>query len=117
MDYSSKENINPADRKIINEGKMVPNLRLQKPIRDSASPVDNSSYSSRMKKRNQVHRSLDLCLTKCSVNTPRIIKANHGIITPIYPSPPTTRKAIPQNGILIKNRKVSRNIFLDQFPM
>ena len=113
MDYSSKENLIPKNK----EGPVIPNLRLRNTGLDSMSPVNYSSYSSRVKKRNQVHRSLDLCKIRCSIKTPSIIKGNHDIVPPLHPLPTTTRKRNLESCVLIKNRNVSRNIFLDQLPL
>jgi hypothetical protein len=80
--------------------------------RNSTSPC----LSSRMKRRIQVHKSLEFSLTKCYM-TSKVIKASHSIITPVFQSPPVVRKNIPGRGVILNNRKVSGNIFLDAFPL
>lgn len=113
MDSSAKENFHSDQVKKVLESRLVPSLNL-KGKRDSMSPVEQVSYSSRMKKRSQFHRSLDFTLTKCAMETPKIIKAIHEVVPIASPSIPN-RKV--HNAILSqKQRKISKNIFLDQFP-
>ena len=117
MNSSTKENLYPEELKKDSDTKRVPNLKLYQSTRESLSPVENISYSSRMKRRTQFHRSIDFTITKCAILPCKIIKVNHELIVGISPSPPTRRKNTCTDSVLIKNRTVSRNIFLDQFPI
>ena len=117
MDFKGKENLSPNEISNAMDIRLIPTLQLYKSLRESMSPVNNSSLSSRAKRINQIHKSLDFSLTKCAMFGPKFIKADHAIATNIYPSPPTTRKNKVGNSITIKNRDVSKNIFLDVFPL
>ena len=115
MDYSNKENIPTSNNKIFEQQSIVPNLNLKISERNSLSP-GNLSYSSRMKKRSQNDRTLDLCVFKCKNITPKVLKANHNIVPILTYSQTISRKKPGPQGILINNRKVSKNIFLDKVP-
>ena len=97
--------------------KAVPTLNLYKPLRDSLSlSVENSSLSSRVKRRTQINKSLEFSHNKFLVSASKYVKASHEIGYFNPPPPLTTRRKSNNNAVVIKNRHVSRNLFLDQFP-
>ena len=96
---------------------LVPPLNLcNSPNRPEAQPA-SSSLTFRLKKRNQVHRSLDFKLTSSQILTPRVIKADHQIPTLQTPKALTCRKPGPASTITFNSRRVAKNLLLDSFPV
>ena len=106
----SENNENP-------HSKIVPPLNLCISPRVKDSKVDPTSLSNRVKKRNQVHKSLDFNLPSCQILTPRVIKADHTILSASTPKSLTSRKAGFGSIITVNNRPVAKNLFLDSFPV
>lgn len=97
--------------------KLIPPLKLCTSPRVSDSPSECSSLSYRMKRRNQVHRSLDFNLTSGQILTPRVIRADHTILPTSTPKAFTCRRAGFGSTITVNNRRVAKNLFLDSFPV
>ncbi|OMJ68453.1 hypothetical protein SteCoe_34091 [Stentor coeruleus] len=97
--------------------KLVPPLKLCSSPRVSDSPNEASSMSYRMKRRNQVHRSLDFNMMSGQILTPRVIKADHTILPTSTPKALTCRKAGFGSTVTVNNRRIAKNLFLDSFPM
>lgn len=96
---------------------LVPPLKLCESPRKCDSPVNCSSMSFRLKKRNQVQRSLDFKLSVSQILTPRVIRADHHIIAIPTPKSKTSRKQATESTITFNNRRVARNLLLDSFPV
>lgn len=116
MESPMKENL-----KIFGEirelNKVIPNLKIYNSLRESLSPTDTSSLSSRMKRRIQVQKSLDFTLTKCTMKTSKVVKATHDLNPSPTITPPIVRKTPSSSQLPVKSRPVSKNIFLDHFPL
>lgn len=96
--------------------KPVSNLKLLNTLRESLSPVNNSSLSSRMKRRSQVLKALDFNIQKVMIPACKNIKADHSIsLSPVKVSK-TARKAQNEPVIVLNNRVISKNIIFDSFP-
>jgi hypothetical protein len=96
---------------------LVPPLKLcESPKRPDPQP-SSSSLTFRLKKRNQVHKSLDFKLNSSQILTPRVIKADHQIPTLQTPKALTCRKPGSNLTITFNNRRVARNLLLDSFPV
>ena len=96
---------------------LVPPLKFTDSPKKCESPVNCSSLSFRLKKRNQVQRSLDLKLSASQILTPRVIRADHLIPTMQTPKAQTSRKHGTESTITFNNRRVARNLLLDSFPV
>lgn len=115
MNFQDKENLPiPSLRRA--PTKLITNLKTINNLRDSLSPVNNSSLSSRMKRRSQVLKALDFNLQKRMIPMCKNVKADHSIsLSPVKISK-TARK--PQNKpvLVLNNRIISKNIIFDAFP-
>lgn len=96
--------------------KQLSNLNLLTTLRESLSPINNSSLSSRMKRRSQVLKALDFNLKKMIIPACKNIKADHSIsLSPVKISK-TTRRQSKEQGIVLNNRVISKNMIFDHFP-
>jgi hypothetical protein len=114
---SSKKLPNVDENSEIFKTRVVPPLKLCNSPKVSESQAESSTLSYRMKRRNQVHRSLDFNLNTSLILTPRIIRADHNIIPSATPKANTYRKITFGSTVTVNNRKIARNLFLDYLPM
>ena len=97
--------------------KLVPPLKLCSSPKAIDTELEVTSLTYRMKKRNQVHKSLDFNLTASHLLTPKAVKADHNIMPGFTPRASTYRKISFGSTVTVNNRMVSKNIFLDSFPV
>ena len=116
MNSPDKENFSTFQGNRVTTKHLI-NLNLLSSLRESLSPVNNSSLSSRMKRRSQVLKTLDFNLEKLVVPVCKNIKADHSIsLSPVKISK-TGRRQSKVQGILLNNRVISKNIIIDHFPL
>ena len=96
---------------------LVPPLKLCDSPKKLESQPTCSSLTSRLKKRTQIHTSIDFKLASSQILTPRVIKANHQILTLQSPKALTCRKPGLNSTIICNNRRMARNLLLDSFPV
>ena len=115
--FKSKKNMFRIDEnnEILNK-KLVPPLKLCESPKISDKTIECSSLTFRLKRRNQIQRSLDFNLTKSIILTPKVVRADHTIIIDSAPRANTSRLPSLNTTITINNRRVSKNLFLDSFP-
>jgi hypothetical protein len=115
MSNANKENFGVFHQSRV-QAKQMSNLNLLTSLRESLSPVNNSSLSSRMKRRSQVLKTLDFNLKKLIIPACKTIKADHSIsLSPVKVSK-TARRQSKEQGIVLNNRVISKNMIIDHFP-
>ncbi|OMJ94061.1 hypothetical protein SteCoe_2831 [Stentor coeruleus] len=108
---------NVDENKKLLTSKLIPPLKLCTSPRVSDSPSEFSSLSYRMKRRNQVHSSLNFNLISGQILTPRVIRVDHTILPVSTPKAFTCRRAGFGSTITVNNRRVAKNLLLDSFPV
>ena len=115
MNFHEKENLPiPATRRA--PTKPVSNLKILNSLRESLSPVNNSSLSSRMKRRSQVLKALDFNLQKMMIPICKNVKADHSISLSPTKVSKTARKSQKEPVFVLNNRVIAKNIIFDAFP-
>ena len=110
---SDKKMLDVDENKEVFDVKKIPTLKLCNSPRLAESPLGVSSLSYRLKKRNQVNRSLDFNLTARLILTPKVIKADHNIVSVTTPRANTYRQINFGSTVTLKNRMISKNLLLD----
>ena len=114
---SNKRLFEISENSKIAETRQIPLLKFCSSPKISESANGSSSLTSRLKRRNLVHKSLDFNLTSSKILTPKVIKADHSITTCIMPKANSSRIISFGSTISMKNRLISRNLLLDSIPL
>ena len=98
------------------EKKSIPPLKLCCSPKTVNSSVEGISLTMRIKKRIQVNRSLDFNLASLNILSPKFIRADHNIVVTETPRASSHRQGNLSSTIVLNNRKISKNMLLDQLP-